>query len=96
MHISGKAWKSAPPPFGVEFEHTPLKSYEERLEEAHAHAERMIMTLLYSWETQDFPVPEGRDDFDNMNFWRNMKDFPYLKRIAALFAGRPPSQVEDE
>ena len=75
---------------------TPFKTYEQRLEEAHAHAERTIMTTLFAWETAEFPLPDGQEDFDNMSFWRNMNEFPYLKRVAALFVGRPPSQVEDE
>ena len=73
-----------------------MKTYEERLHDAHTHAERMIMALLYSWEVEDFPLPEGSEEFDNMRFWRTTAQFPYLKRVAALFAGRPPSQVEDE
>ena len=34
----------------LKIEEIPVKSYQERLEEAHAHAKRMIMTVLYSWE----------------------------------------------
>ena len=56
----------------------------------------LSMTTLFVRETAEFPLPDGQHDFDNTSFWRNMNEFPYLKRVAALFAGRPPSQVEDK
>ena len=56
----------------------------------------MIMTTLFAWETAEFALPDGQEDFDNMSFWRNMNKFRYLKRVAVLFVGRAPSQVEDE
>ena len=95
--LSSKRNVDAPGPVSpLPSEEGPMKTYEERLHDAHAHAERMIMALLYSWEVEDFPLPEGSEEFDNMRFWRTTAQFPYLKRVAALFAGRPPSQVEDE